>query len=136
MSKLSSFFSIYKVFLSTLYIMSSDRYDAFMVRFNGKNNSAWAFHFKFIVKGKDMWGYVNGTLSPSNKDKEKDQYAKWEIEDAQVQSRILGSVEPHIILNLRTYQIATNMWTYLKKHYSQNHIARRFQLEFELSNLT
>lgn len=82
------------------------------------------------------WGYVNGTLSPSNKDKEKDQYAKWEIEDAQVQSRILGSVEPHIILNLRTYQIATNMWTYLKKHYSQNHIARRFQLEFELSNLT
>lgn len=96
------FFFDITVFLSTLYIMSSDRYDAFMVRFNSKNNPALAFHFKVIIKGKDMWLYVKGTLSPPKQRKEKDQYAKWEIKDAQVQSRILSSVEPHIILNLRT----------------------------------
>ncbi|KAH0983227.1 hypothetical protein GBA52_010404 [Prunus armeniaca] len=46
---------------------------------------------------------------------------------------ILGSVEPNIILNLRSSQTAAQMWTYLKKIYSQQNIARWFQLEHELA---
>ncbi|XP_034197696.1 uncharacterized protein LOC117613160 [Prunus dulcis] len=46
---------------------------------------------------------------------------------------ILGSVEPNIILNLRSSQTAAQMWTYLKKIYSQRNTARRFQLEHELA---
>jgi len=48
---------------------------------------------------------------------------------------ILGSVEPNIILNLRSSQTAAQMWTYLKKIYSQQNTTRRFQLKHELSTL-
>ena len=41
--------------------MSSDKYDAFLIRFNGTNYSAWAFHFEIFVKGKDLWGHTMNT---------------------------------------------------------------------------
>jgi len=45
---------------------------------------------------------------------------------------IIGSVDPNIVLNLRPFAIAANMWEYLEKIYSQNNSAPRFQLEHEL----
>ncbi|XP_058106479.1 uncharacterized protein LOC131249728 [Magnolia sinica] len=49
---------------------------------------------------------------------------------------ILGSVDPLIVLNLRPYKTARDKWQYLKKVYNQDHIARRFQLEYEIANYT
>jgi len=106
-----------------------------MIRFNGLNYSAWAFHFKIFVKGKELWGHVDGSNPAPDKIKDIDQHAKWEVKDAQVMAWILRSIEPNIILNLRSSQIAAQMWTYLKKIYSQQNTARRFQLEHELSTL-
>jgi hypothetical protein len=77
--------------------MSSGKYDSFLIRFNGKNYSAWAFHFKIFVKGKDLWGHVDGSIPAPDK---KDEYAKWEVKDAQIMAWILGYVEPNIVLNL------------------------------------
>ncbi|CAB4313587.1 unnamed protein product [Prunus armeniaca] len=113
--------------------MSSDKSDVSLIRFNGKNYSAWAFHFGIFVKGKEAWGHVDGSNPAPDKNKDKDQHAKWEVKDAQVMTWILGSVEPNIILNLRSSQTAAQMWTYLKKIYSQRNTARRFQLEHELA---
>jgi hypothetical protein len=115
--------------------MSSDKSDVSTIRFNGKNYSAWAFHFRIFVKGKELWGHVDGSNPAPDKIKDIDQHAKWEVKDAQVMAWILGSVEPNIILNLRSSQTAAQMWTYLKKIYSQQNTARRFQLEHELSTL-
>ncbi|KAF8395110.1 hypothetical protein HHK36_019051 [Tetracentron sinense] len=115
--------------------MSSDKSDPFLVRFNGKNYSAWAFHFKIFVKGKDLWGHVDGSNPAPDKNKDKDQPAKWEVKDAQIMAWILGSVESNIILNLRPSKTAAEMWTYLKKLYSQHNTARWFQLEYDLANL-
>ena len=108
--------------------MSSDKYDV-LIRFNGKNYSAWAFHFKIFVKGKDLWGHIDAP------DKDKDEHSKWEVKDAQIMTWILGSVESNIILNLRPFKTAAEMWNYLKKLYSQHNTARRFQLEHELASL-
>ncbi|KAL6323418.1 hypothetical protein AAG906_038987 [Vitis piasezkii] len=49
---------------------------------------------------------------------------------------ILSSVEPHLILNLRPYKTAAAMWNYLHTVYNQDNSARRFQLEYEMTNFT
>ena len=56
--------------------MFSDKSDAFLIRFNGKNYSAWEFDFKVFVKGKDLWGHVDGSKPAPDKDKDSDLYAK------------------------------------------------------------
>lgn len=46
-----------------------------------------------------------------NKNPHKTELAKWETYDAKTTSWILGLVEPHIVLNLRPYKTATDMWS-------------------------
>lgn len=120
---------------SSANIMSSNKSDVSLIWFNGKNYSAWAFHLRIFVKGRELWGHVDGSNPAPDKNKDKAQHDKWEVKDAQVMVWILGSVEPNILLNLRSSQTAAQMWTYLKKVYSQQSNARRFQLEHELSIL-
>ncbi|XP_068667694.1 uncharacterized protein [Aristolochia californica] len=54
--------------------------------------------------------------------------------DARVMTWILGFIEPHLVLNLRPYNTAADMWNYLHKVYHQNNTARRFQVEYEMTN--
>ncbi|KAG8381706.1 hypothetical protein BUALT_Bualt05G0000600 [Buddleja alternifolia] len=98
--------------------MSSDKYDAFLVHFNGKNYSAWAFHFHIFVEGKGLWGHVDGSNPAPDRNKDKDEQAKWDIKDAQIMEWIQGSVEPNITLNLRPFKTAAETWSDLKKLYS------------------
>ncbi|XP_014496993.1 uncharacterized protein LOC106758580 [Vigna radiata var. radiata] len=114
--------------------MASKKYDVLFVRHNEKNYSAWAFQFEIFVTRKDLWGHVDGNTPAPDKDKDKVAYAKWAIKDAQVMAWILSSVDSNIVLNLRPYKTASTMWSYLKKIYSQNNAARRFQLEHNIAN--
>lgn len=95
--------------------MSTDKYDVLFVRLNGKNYSAWAFQFQIFVKGKELWGHVDGTDAAPDK-AQKDAHAKWEVKDAQVMAWIIGSVDPSIVLNLRPFTTAAKMWDYLQKY--------------------
>ena len=80
--------------------------ESFGVRFTDKNYSAWEFQFKLFVMGKELWSHIDGSdLAPT---KTKD-LAKWMVKDARVMSRILGSVDPLIMLNLRPYKSAKTM---------------------------
>ena len=49
---------------------------------------------------------------------------------------LLGSVESHLVLNLRPYKTAAATWTYLNTVYNQDNSAKRFHLEYEMANLT
>ena len=69
--------------------------------FNGKNHSIWAFQFQIFVKGKNLGGHVDGTNSAPNKENQLNEYTVWEVKDAHVMAWIIGSVDPHIVLNLR-----------------------------------
>lgn len=117
--------------------MSLEKCDAFLVHFNGKNYSAWSFHFQIFDKGEDLWGHIDGsTLVPTlDKDKNKTEQTKWEVKDAQIMAWVISSIESNIVLNLRPFKTAAQMWEHLKKLYSQNNTARRFQLEHELASL-
>nr|KYP75250.1 hypothetical protein KK1_007958 [Cajanus cajan] len=83
-----------------------------------KNYSAWAFQFQIFVTGKDSWGHVDGRIPAPNKDQEMVAHAKWAVKNAQVMAWILGFVDSNIVLNIRSYNTAATMWSYLKKIYS------------------
>ncbi|KAJ9673431.1 hypothetical protein PVL29_023162 [Vitis rotundifolia] len=99
--------------------MSSDKLESFPIRFTGKNYCAWEFQFKLFVKGKELWGHIDGS-NPAPRDAEA--LSKWEIKDARVMTWILSLVEPHL--------------NYLHTVYNQDNSARRFQLEYEMTNFT
>ncbi|RVW89894.1 Retrovirus-related Pol polyprotein from transposon RE1 [Vitis vinifera] len=107
------------------------------VKFTGTNYSTWAFQFELFLKGKDLWGHIDGTdvEKPSTFDKSQDVGTShsWAVLDARIMSWLLGSVEPHIVTHLRPHRSAQSMWAYLKKVYHQDNDARRFQLEHAIA---
>ena len=113
--------------------MSSDKLEAFPIRFTGKNYSAWEFQFKLFVKEKELWGHIDGSV-PAPQGAEA--LSKWEIHDARVMTWLLSSVESHLVLNLRPYKTVVAMWTYLNTVYNQDNSAKRFHLEYEMANFT
>ena len=114
-------------------IMSSDKLEAFPIQFTSKNYSAWEFQFKLFVKGKELWGHIDGSV-PVPQGAEA--LSKLEIHDARVMTWLLSSVESHLVLNLMPYKTAAAMWTYLNTVYNQDNSAKRFYLEYEMANFT
>ena len=113
--------------------MSLDKLESFPIRFTGKNYSAWEFQFKLFVKGKELWGHINGSVTTPQG---VEALSKWEIHDAWVMTWLLSSVESHLVLNLRPYKTVAAMWTYLNTIYNQGNSAKRFHLEYEMTNFT
>ncbi|RVW43612.1 Retrovirus-related Pol polyprotein from transposon RE1 [Vitis vinifera] len=107
------------------------------VKFTGTNYSTWAFQFKLFLKGKDLWGHIDGTdvEKPSTFDKSQDvgSSPSWAMLDARIMSWLIGLVEPHIVTHLRLHRSAQSMCAYLKKVYHQDNDARRFQLEHAIA---
>ncbi|KAJ4716681.1 hypothetical protein OWV82_011663 [Melia azedarach] len=103
------------------------------VKFTGKNYSTWAFQFEFFLKGKDLWGYIDGTdvapTSDTAKSKDVASSPSWAVLDARTMSWLFDSVEAHIVTNLRAHRSAQSMWNYLQRVYHQDNDACRFQLE-------
>lgn len=71
-----------------------------------------------------------------NQKRMKKKVSSWNVKDAKIKTWILGSVEPHLILNLKPYKTAKGMWEYLKKVYHMENSARLYQLEFEIAQYT
>ena len=42
--------------------MSSDKLESLPIWVTGKNNSAWEFQFKLFIKGKELWGHIDGSV--------------------------------------------------------------------------
>ena len=98
-----------------------------LIRFTGKNYPAWSFQFQTFLEAKELWGYISGS-EPKPKEDEK-KISAWLTKDAKIKTWILGSVEPHLIMNLKPYSTAKDMWGYLKQVYHQDNSARQFHLE-------
>nr|KYP60095.1 Retrovirus-related Pol polyprotein from transposon TNT 1-94 [Cajanus cajan] len=84
-----------------------------------------------FVKGKGMWGHIDGSSTVPT---DNAALTAWETKDAQVISWILGSIEPQLVNNLRSFSTAKAMWDYLKQLYNQDNAAKRFQLELDIAN--
>lgn len=114
-------------FAIAVHVMATEN---FCVRFTGKNYAAWEFQFKMFVKGKGLWGHVDGT---STAPADNAALTAWQTKDAQIITWILASVDPQMINNLRSFSTAKDMWDYLKRVYNQDNAAKRFQLELDIA---
>jgi len=105
--------------------------EAFLTRFNGKNYVSWEFQFHMFVKGKELWGHLDGSSpAPTN----PQELSIWTTKDAKIVSWILGSVEPHMINNLRSFGTGKEIWDYFLRIYSQNNSTQKFQVEMGIAN--
>ena len=105
--------------------------ETFLTRFNGKNYASWEFQFRMFVKGKELWGHLDGTTKAPT---DAQELVAWTTKDAKIVSWILGSVEPHMINNLRAFDTGKGIWDYLRRIYAQNNSAKKFQLELSIAN--
>ena len=74
-------------------------------------------------------------FDPKPKD-DDNKISAWKTKDAKIKTWLLGSVEPHFILNLKPCKSAREMWDYLKKIYQQGNAARQFHLELDISQFS
>ena len=90
-----------------------DKSEHSLIKFNGTNYTSWAFQFQIYLKGKELWGHIDGTDPKPVED--VNVVSKWETNDTKIMTWLQGSVDPQYILNLRPYKTAKGMWDYLKQ---------------------
>ena len=90
-----------------------DKSELSTVKFNGTNYTSWGFQFQIYLKGKELWGHIDGTDPKPVED--VNVVSKWETNDTKIMTWLQGSVDPQYILNLRPYKTAKGMWDYLKQ---------------------
>ena len=103
------------------------------IRLTGKNYATWEFQFRMFLKGKELWGHIDGSSTASGTEKE---ISQWESNDSRIISWILASIEPHMVNSLRSFNTAKEIWNFLKRIYHQHNTARRFQLELDISKFS
>lgn len=68
-----------------------------IVHLTSKNYAGWEFQFRKFVKGKELWGHLNGSSTTPTDPKE---LSSWEGRGAKIASWLLSSVKPHTVNNL------------------------------------
>ncbi|CAL1382353.1 unnamed protein product [Linum trigynum] len=116
-------------------LTSSDS-DRISTRLNSTNYSLWEFQFRVFIKGKGLFGLLDGTSAkPTVPPSTEAHVLKWIQNDARVRSMIMNSVDPSIILGMRLLPTAAAMWKSLAETYSTTSANRQLELEVELANL-
>ncbi|CAN0837870.1 hypothetical protein LINGRAHAP2_LOCUS1919 [Linum grandiflorum] len=105
------------------------------VIFNNKNYALWSFQFCFLIAGKELLSYLDGSPKKHADNATATAKSTWETRNAQVFSMLLGSMEQNIFLTLCTYTCAATVWAYLTKHYPQTNSSCTFEFEYELAQL-
>lgn len=73
------------------------------LKLNGKNYFSWEFQLRIFLRGKNLWGHVNGTILKPTQSKESldtTTLTFWEVDDAKMATWISSSVDQLLILNL------------------------------------
>jgi hypothetical protein len=102
----------------------------------------WSYVMKNFLKGKRMWGYIDGTsVKPTNNADKKDEakYATeletWDANNSKIITWINNSVSQSIGVQLAKYDTAKEVWDHLKRLFVQSNFAKRYQLEGDIRGL-
>ncbi|CAL1396853.1 unnamed protein product [Linum trigynum] len=115
--------------------MEGSKLDCVSVKFNGKNFPLWELHFRVFVHGRGLLPILDGSLPEPDVTATAKARADWAIQNAQVTSWLLSSMEPGISLSLRAFTTAHAMWQHLLALHSQTDISWKFEIEFDLAAL-
>lgn len=86
-----------------------------------------------FLKGKELWGHINESSEAPGDAKD---LSTWDTKDARIISWILGSMETHMLNNLRSFTTIKKMWEYSKRIYYQDNNTQQSQLQLEVANYT
>ncbi|KAI9200578.1 hypothetical protein LWI28_010066 [Acer negundo] len=93
---------------------------------------------KIFLKGKKIWGYVNGILGELE-DKKTENYADlldvWEANNSKIITWVNNSVEHSIGTQLAKYETAKEVWDHLAILYTQSNFSKQYQLEYDIRAL-
>lgn len=92
-----------------------------LIQFNGKNYPSWAFQFQLYLEAEELWGPISGSDPKPSKNEKL--ISAGNTKDAKIKTWILGSVEPHLIMNLKPCQTSKDMCEYLQTVYHRNNSA-------------
>lgn len=115
-----------------------DSLQAISVRLDGKNFAYWNYVMKNFLKGKKMWGYVNGSNTKPTDEKAENSSELidvWEANNSKIITWINNSVVPSIGIQLAKFEYAKEVWDHLTKLFSQSNFAKRYQLECDIHAL-
>ncbi|OMO98638.1 hypothetical protein CCACVL1_04141 [Corchorus capsularis] len=111
--------------------MASEQHQVIQIKLNGPNYSYWSYLMRTFLIGKELWGYVDGTIVEP--DSTNTEYAKlkkeWETYNARILSWMNNAVEPSIGMHLAKFKTAKEVWDYLSNLYVQSNFAKRYELE-------
>ncbi|KAK3005406.1 hypothetical protein RJ639_016939 [Escallonia herrerae] len=112
-------------------LMASEKAEFLSIKLNGKNYLVWRFYFQYLVEGKVLWGYVDGS-EPQPAAIQVKEGEQWKVNNAKVISGILGYVVTSIEIPMRGLYTAKDMWEYLEKVYQQSNFSLKFQVEHDI----
>ncbi|CAL1392560.1 unnamed protein product [Linum trigynum] len=110
--------------------------DRLGVRLDSKNYAVWEFQFRIFVEGKGLLPILEGTSpQPIVPPATEQALERWTMNNARVKTWLLGSIDPSIVLGLRLFTTAAEMWSHLRATYTTSNTAREFEIETELAAL-
>ncbi|KAK2990408.1 hypothetical protein RJ640_001740 [Escallonia rubra] len=111
--------------------MASESNQVTQVKLKGSNYSYWSYLLKVFITGKELRGYLDGSVvAPEESDTNYEKLQQeWETNNARILSWINNSVEPSIGMHFSKFTSAKEVWDYLEGLYMQSNFAKRYELE-------
>jgi hypothetical protein len=90
-----------------------------------------------FLKGKKMWGYINGTyVIPKNtEDRDAALIDTWEANNANIIIWINNSTKHSTGTQLAKYETTKEVWDHLQRLFTQSNFAKQYQLENDIRAL-
>ncbi|KAK2966536.1 hypothetical protein RJ640_002839 [Escallonia rubra] len=125
------FLDIFGAINHFLLSMASESNQVTQVKLKGSNYSYWSYLLKVFITGKELRGYLDGSVvAPEESDTNYEKLQQeWETNNARILSWINNSVEPSIGMHFSKFTSAKEVWDYLEGLYMQSNFAKRYELE-------
>ena len=101
---------------------------------NGSNYLAWSRAIIIALEGKGKEGYIDGSIqSPEKKDPN---YPNWKMNDRQILSGLLNSMQPEISNLFFLSDSSLNLWNSVREMFGQqNNYSHVFKLKQEITQI-
>ncbi|KAK2966733.1 hypothetical protein RJ640_000831 [Escallonia rubra] len=111
--------------------MASESNQVTQVKLKGSNYSYWSYLLKVYITGKELRGYLDGSVvAPEESDTNYEKLQQeWETNNARILSWINNSVEPSIGMHFSKFTSAKEVWDSLEGLYMQSNFAKIYELE-------
>uniref|UniRef100_A0A151UEU7 Retrotransposon Copia-like N-terminal domain-containing protein n=1 Tax=Cajanus cajan TaxID=3821 RepID=A0A151UEU7_CAJCA len=100
------------------------------VKLKGKNYDEWARSIRSALRARKKFGFVDGTIQKSTEN--SPDIKDWLTNNSLLVSWIMNTIEPSLRSTILHMEVAQDLWTNIKEHFSVANGPRIQQLKAEL----